>query len=119
MKVILLNFYEIILSSIHFFIIKVQKMKSIEKINDIYLLDSAMTHTIFCGKEYFSNLTLRKINIHTILAPFKIVEGSENITIILPNSTTLHLEDALLSSRSRGIYLASKIYTKMGIILRR
>ena len=58
------------------------------------------THSILRDKEYFTNLTLRKANVHTILVPVKIIEGFGHATIMLPNGTTLHLEDALLSSRS-------------------
>ena len=76
-------------------------MEIIEKNEDISLLDNTMTHIIFSGKEYFSNLTLCKVNIFTILGLVKIIEGSGNATIILPNCTTLHLEDALLNNKSK------------------
>ena len=72
-------------------------MKIIEKNEDVCLLDSVMMHTILRDKEYFSNLTLRKANVHTKLSHIKIIEGFENAMIILPNGTILHLEDALLS----------------------
>ena len=58
------------------------------------------THSILRDKEYFTNLTLRKANVHTISRPIKIIEGFRQATIMLPNGTTLHLEDALLSNRS-------------------
>ena len=56
---------------------------------------------ILSGKEYFLNLTLCKVKVYTISGLIKIIKGSENTMIILPNSTTLHLKDALLSSRSK------------------
>ena len=75
-------------------------MRIVEINENACLLDSATTHSIFHGKKYFTNLTLRKENIHTISRPVKIIEGSGHVTIMLSNGTTLHLEDALLSSRS-------------------
>ena len=64
------------------------------------MLDSATTHSILCGKEYFINLTLRKVNVYTISESVKIIEGFGHATIMLSNSTTLHLENVLLSNRS-------------------
>ena len=75
-------------------------MKSIEKNRGCCLLDSVMTHNRL--------LTLCETNVHTISDSIKIIKGSRNAIISLPNDTILHLEDALLSS----------IYAKMGIILR-
>ena len=74
-------------------------MRMIENKNDVCSLDSAMTHIILSGKYYFYSLTLRKEDIHTISGPIEITEGSGIATIILPNDITLHIEDALLSSR--------------------
>ena len=70
-------------------------MKIIEKNKDACLLDSVMTHAILRDKKYFSNLKLHKTNIHTISRFVKIIEGFWNATIILPNDTILHMEDAL------------------------
>ena len=83
------------------FIIQSAKMRIVEKNKDVCLLNSATTHTILRSKEYFSNLTLCKANLHTISGLVKIIKGSEHATIMLPNGTTLYLEDALLSSRSK------------------
>ena len=93
-------------------------MKIIENNEDVYLLSSATTYIIFCCKEYFSNLILRKSNVHTISGPVKIIEGSMNATIILPKGSTWHLKDALLSSRSKRNLLSSKMYAKLGTILK-
>ena len=76
-------------------------MRIVEINKDVYLLDSATTHTILHDKDYFSNLTLYKANVHTILGPVKIIERLGHSIIMLPNGTILHLEDALLSSRSK------------------
>ena len=76
-------------------------MKIIEKNDYVCLLVSETTHTILCGNKYFENLILLKTNVHTISSPVKIIEGSRNTMIILPNVTILHLEDAFLSSRSK------------------
>ena len=81
-------------------------MRIVEINEDVCLLDIAMTHSILCVKEYFTNLTLHKANVHTILGHVKIIEGSGHATIMLPNGITLHLEDALLCSRSNRILLS-------------
>ncbi|EOY09142.1 Uncharacterized protein TCM_024537 [Theobroma cacao] len=75
---------------------------------DVCLLDSATTHTILCGKHFLSNVTLSKANVYTISGPVGIIDGSENATIVLPNGTTLHIKDALLSSRSKRNLLSFK-----------
>ena len=93
-------------------------MKIIEKNEDVCLLNNATTHTILHGKEYFSNLTMRKVNVHTISGPIKIIEGSENAMIILSNGTTLHLKYALLSSRLKMNVLSFKDVHQIGTILK-
>ena len=72
-----------------------------KKKEDVCLLDSATTHTILNGKYYFFSLTLHKANVHTILGLVEIIDGFENATIMLPNGTTLHIDDALLNTRSK------------------
>ena len=93
-------------------------MRIVEINEDVCLLDNAMTHSIFLGKEYFTNLTLRKANVHTISGHVKIIERFGHATIILPNCTTLHLEDAFSNSRSKKNLLSIKTYAIMGTILR-
>ena len=90
----------------------------IEKKKDVYLLDSATTHSILMDKNYFSSMTLRKANVHTISGPVEMIDGSENTTIMLPNDTMLHIKDALLSTKTKKIYLTLKIYAVMGTISR-
>ena len=48
------------------------------KINDtdICLANSAITHTIFKNKKYFSHLTLREPNVNIISGNTKLIEGS-------------------------------------------
>ena len=49
-----------------------------------------------------------KENVNTISGPVETIKGSENAMIILPNCTTLYLEDALLSNRSKRNLLTFK-----------
>ena len=72
-------------------------MGNIERKDDVCLLDSATTHTILRSKDFFSSVTLCKANVNTISGPANIIDGYGNATIVLPNGTVLHLEDALLS----------------------
>lgn len=81
-------------------------MEDIEK-TIMCLPDSGTTHTILSNKNFFSSVTLRKSNIQTISSPVEIIDGSRNATIILPNGTILHIEDAL-SSRSKRNLLSFK-----------
>ena len=53
-------------------------------------------------------MTLCKANVHTIVGPTKLIDGYGNATVVLPNGTILHLEDALLSERSRRNLLSYK-----------
>ena len=73
----------------------------IEKKEDVCLLDSATTHSILKDKNYFSTMTLRKTNVHTISGPVEMIDGFGNATIMLPNSTMLHIEDTLLSTKMK------------------
>ena len=82
-------------------------MTMIEK-KDICLLDSTMTHSILRDKNYFSSMTLRKANVHTISGPIEMIDGSGNATIMLPNVNTLHIKDALLSTKTKRNLLSFK-----------
>ena len=53
-------------------------------------------------------MTLRKTNVHTISSPVEMIDGSGNATIILPNGITLHIEDALLSTKMKRNLLSFK-----------
>ena len=83
-------------------------MTMIEKKEDVCLLDSATTHSILKDKNYFSTMTLRKANVHTIFGPVEMIVGSENATIMLSNGTILHIEDALLSTKTKRNLLSFK-----------
>ena len=63
LDVLLMNFYELILDS---------KMSD----EDICLVDSASTHTIFQDKRYFLSLTLAEANMNTISGRSNLIEGS-------------------------------------------
>ena len=86
----------------------------IEKKKDVCLLDSATTHSILKNKNYFSGLTLRKTNVHTIYGLVKMIDGSGNATIMLPNGTTLHIKDALLSTKMKRNLLSFKDVDRNG-----
>ena len=88
----------------------IDKLSDIEKIDtrDIYLADSAMTHTILRNQKYFLNLILLKANVNTILGPVDLIEGSGRAMILLPNDTKICISDALYSSRSRRNLLSFK-----------
>ena len=58
-------------------------------------------HTILCCKHIFSVVTLRMVNVYTILGPIEIIDGFGNAIIVLLNDTILHIKDALLSNRSK------------------
>ena len=61
-------------------------------------------------------MTLRKKNIHTISSPVEIIDGSKNTTIVLPSGTTLHIDYALLSGRSKRNLLRFKdVFTSFSI----
>ena len=73
------------------------QMGNIEKNEDVCLLDSATTHTILYGKHFSRVLhCIRKMS--TIV---EIIDDFRNATIVIPNDTTLHFEDALMSYRSK------------------
>ncbi|OMP03727.1 Integrase, catalytic core [Corchorus capsularis] len=90
------------------------QMGNIEKKEDVFLLDSATTHTILSNKDFFSSVTLCKANVNTISGPANIIDGYGNATIFLPNGTILHLEDELLSGRSRRNLLSYKDVRRNG-----
>ena len=93
-------------------------MTMIEKKEDVYLLDSAMTHSILKDKNYFSTMTLRKANVHIISGPVEMIDGSENATIMLPNGIILHIEDALLSTKTKRNLLNFKDVRRNGYNLK-
>ena len=72
------------------------------------MLDSATTHSILRDKNYFSSMTLRKANVHTISRFVEIIEGFGNAIIMLPNGTILHIEDALLTTKTKKNLLSFK-----------
>ena len=89
----------------------------IEKKEDVYLLDNATTPSILKDKNYFSTMTLRKTNIHTISGPVEMINGFGNATIMLPNGTILHIKDALLSTKTKRNLLSFKDVRRNGYYL--
>ena len=89
-------------------------MENTEKKEDVCLLDSASTHTIFHSRHFFSSMTLRKTHVHTISGPIPIIDGFGNATIVLQKGTILHIENAFLSSRSKRNLLSFKDVCRNG-----
>ena len=83
-------------------------MTMIEKKENVCLLDSSTTHSILKDKNYFFIMTLRKANVHIISGLVEMINGSGNATIMLPIGTTLHIEDALLSTKTKRNLLSFK-----------
>ena len=85
---------------------------------ELCLTDSATTHTILKDKKYFSQLILVEANVNTISGPADLIEGSARANIMLSGGTTL-LTTLYSLADPKEIYLFSKIYVVMDIILRR
>jgi len=68
---------------------------------DLYLSNSATTHTILKEKKYFEYLTLTKANITTISGPINMIKDSGRANILLPNNTKLDIKDVLYSPEFR------------------
>ena len=75
---------------------------------DACLADCVTTHTIFCDKKYFSNISLVKSNVNTISGLVDLIQGSGRATIILPRGTKIHINDALYSAKSKWNHLSFK-----------
>ena len=80
------------------------------KINggEIFLVDSATTHTILWDQKYFSHITLIEANVNTISGPSDLIDGSGRATIMLPCGTIFHINDALYSVRCNRNLLSFK-----------
>lgn len=52
--------------------------------DDICVVDSGITHTIFKDEKYFPHLLRRKENVTTIFGNSKLIEGTGRATIFLP-----------------------------------
>uniref|UniRef100_A0A2K2C3F6 Uncharacterized protein n=1 Tax=Populus trichocarpa TaxID=3694 RepID=A0A2K2C3F6_POPTR len=68
---------------------------------DIYLADSATTHTILKHKQYFSNMRMMKAKENTISGSAYLIEGSRRANIMLHNRTRFIIDNALFSTKSR------------------
>ena len=66
---------------------------------ELCLADSVTTHTIPKDNKYLSHLTLVEVNVHKILGPVDLIEGSGRENIMLSRGTTFMINDALFSSR--------------------
>ena len=53
-------------------------------------------------------MRLHKANVHTISGPVEMIDGSRNATIMLPNDIILHIEDVLLSTKTKRNLLSFK-----------
>ena len=56
---------------------------------DICVIDSGTTHTIFKDEKYFSYVLKRKGNVTTISGNSNLIEGSERAIIFMPKGTKL------------------------------
>ena len=82
---------------------------------DMYLLDSAITHTILRDKKYFSRLIMKKAYVYTISGSIKFIESSGRATLLIPGGTLLVIDNALYCSKSHINLLSSKvIHNKCG-----
>ena len=77
---------------------------------DACIADCATTHTFLRDKKYFSNISLVKSNVNTILGHVDLIQGSERATIILPRRTKIHINDALYSTKSKRYLLSFEYF---------
>ena len=74
----------------------------------------ATTHTILSDKKYFSNISLVKSNVNTILGPINLIQGSGRATIILPSGNKININDALYYAKSKRNLLSFKDIRRNG-----
>ena len=84
---------------------------------DACFADCSTTHTILRDKNYFSNLSLVKSNVNTILGLIDLIQGSGRTTIILPRGTKIHINDPFILLNPSKIFLVSRIFAEMDITL--
>jgi hypothetical protein len=75
---------------------------------DLYVINSATTHTILKENEYFEYLTLTKANVTTISDPTDMIKGCGRANILLPNNKKLGIKEASYSPDSRRNFLSFK-----------
>ena len=75
---------------------------------DACIADCATTHTFLRDKKYFSNISLVKSNVNTILGLVDLIQGSRRATILLPTGTKIHINDSLSSAQSKLNILSFK-----------
>lgn len=75
---------------------------------NIYLVDSAATHTILKNVKYFSHLIMSEDNVNTISGSTKLIEGSGRANIQLSRGTKIIINNALFSTKSRKNLLTFK-----------
>ena len=80
----------------------------LSKYEDICLIDSGTTHTIFKNKKYFSHLSMGKINVTTIFGSTNMIEGFGRAIVILPKGTKLIINNAMFSPKSKRNLLSFK-----------
>jgi hypothetical protein len=82
---------------------------------EMYLVDNYTTNTILREMEYFQSLTKRMGNILTIAGRDACIVGSEKTTIILPMSTQVTIENALLYPDSTRTLVSYRDIRKNGL----
>ena len=71
---------------------------------EMCLVDSGTTNSIFREIKYFQTLTKNKGNVLTIAGHDAVIVGTGQTTIMLPMGTLLTIEDALLYPDSMRTY---------------
>ena len=84
------------------------------------MISRQVLHKLDCPKNDINpkEVAFRKATVSIISSPIEIIDNSGNATIILPNGTTLHLEDVLPNSRLKRNLHRFKMYAIMDTILR-
>jgi hypothetical protein len=82
---------------------------------EMCLVDSCTTNTVLRETKYFQTLTKRTENILTIAGHDAYIVGSGKATIILPMSTRVTIENALLYPNSTRTLLSYRDIRKNGL----
>ena len=78
------------------------------KDEDVCLVDSATTHSIFKSKKYLSHLIMDKTSVNTISTSINLIEVSARANILFPRETKFIITDAFYSPKSHRNLLSFK-----------
>jgi hypothetical protein len=79
-----------------------------------YLIHSAATNTIFRERKYFQTLQKKTENITTIAGSNGYIVGSGRAVVVLPNNTSIFIEEAFLYPGAVGTLLTFKDIHRSG-----